>query len=60
MSKFILSAMQAVIFLYCILFLRKITNEVIKHERKSQTGTDNNDVKQSKFIDILMYYNFVS
>ena len=58
MSKFILSAVQAVIFLYCLVFLRKLTNEVLKHEKNKKIGTDNK--KQSKFIDILMYYNFVS
>ena len=58
MSKFILCAVQAVIFLYCLLFLRKLTNEVLKHERNNQVDSEKNN--QSKFIDSLMYYNFVS
>ena len=58
MSKFILSAVQAVIFLYCLLFIRKLTNEVLKHERNNQVDSKKN--KQLKFIDSLMYYNFVS
>ena len=52
------SAVQDIIFLYCLLFLRKLTNEVINHEKNLQS--DSSNYRQTKFIDILMYYNFVS